>query len=147
MRPYQHCTPRFRQNAAEKYLFLQRHASYILQREENRRCISNVSWNTLISALVRNGCEHQALGVYYRMNREGFVPTRFTLTSVLSACGALVDVEYGRGCHGVATKFGLDKNMYVGNALSSMYAKCGGIEDAIQALGDLPEPNEGFVGD
>ncbi|KAK3034388.1 hypothetical protein RJ639_033992, partial [Escallonia herrerae] len=103
---------------------------------------NEVSWNTLISALVRNGCEHRGLDVYYRMNREGFVPTRFTLTSVLSACGALVDVECGRGCHGVATKFGLDINMYVGNALLSMYAKCGRIEDAIQAFGDLPEPNE-----
>lgn len=101
-----------------------------------------VSWNTLISALARNGFEQRALGVYYRMSREGFVPTHFTLASVLSACGALVDVECGRRCHGVAIKIGLDNNVYVGNALLGMYAKCRCVGDAIQAFGDVLEPNE-----
>ena len=101
-----------------------------------------VSWNTLISALTRNGFEQKALGVYYRMSREGFVPTHFTLASVFSACGALVDVECGRRCHGISIKIGLDNNIYVGNALLGMYAKCRCIGDAIQAFGDVPEPNE-----
>lgn len=103
---------------------------------------NSVSWNTLISALVRSGFENRALGVYYNMNREGFMPTHFTLASVLSACGALVDVQSGRGCHSIAIKIGLDKNMYVGNGLLGMYSKCGCIDDAIWAFDDLPEPNE-----
>ncbi|XP_059666713.1 pentatricopeptide repeat-containing protein At4g20770 [Cornus florida] len=103
---------------------------------------STVSWNTLISALVRSGFDRKALDVYYMMNMEGLIPTRFTLASVLSACGALVDMECGRECHCVSIKVGLDKNMYVGNALLSMYAKCRLIGDAIRALEDLPELNE-----
>ncbi|GFS29089.1 pentatricopeptide repeat (PPR) superfamily protein [Actinidia rufa] len=104
---------------------------------------NTVSWNTLISALVQTGFEQRALDVYGMMNLEGFVPTRFTLASVLSACGGLGDVGCGRECHGVAIKIGLDKNMYVGNALLYMYAcKCRCIEDAIRAFGDLPGPNE-----
>lgn len=101
-----------------------------------------VSWNTLISALAQSGFEQNALHVYHKMNLEGFMPSHFTLASVLSACGALMDVECGRECHGVAVKVGLDKNMYVGNALLCMYAKGGCIRDAIRAFGDLPEPNE-----
>ncbi|KAA8539264.1 hypothetical protein F0562_025956 [Nyssa sinensis] len=103
---------------------------------------NTVTWNTLISALVRSEFEQKALDVYYAMNQEGFVPSRFTLASVLSACGALVNVECGRECHGVAIKIGLDKNMYVGNALLGMYAKCRCIGDAIRAFEDLLEPNE-----
>ncbi|KAD4179924.1 hypothetical protein E3N88_28515 [Mikania micrantha] len=103
---------------------------------------NDVSWNTLISALVRGGLEQKALNIYYDMNQEGFLPTNFTLASVFSACGALFDLQYGRVSHGFANKIGLDKNIYVGNALLGMYAKCGHVEDAIKAFEDLPEVNE-----
>ncbi|PQQ00147.1 pentatricopeptide repeat-containing protein [Prunus yedoensis var. nudiflora] len=103
---------------------------------------NTVSWNTLISALVRHGQEETALGVYDTMILEGFMPTRFTLASVFSACGALLDVEHARRCHGLAIKIGLEENIYVGNAILSMYAKCGLIRDAIRVFGDMAEPNE-----
>ncbi|KAJ0592030.1 putative tetratricopeptide-like helical domain superfamily [Helianthus annuus] len=101
-----------------------------------------VSWNTLISALVRGGLEQKALNVYYEMNRAGFLPSNYTLASVFSACGALSDWEYGCVCHGLASKIGLDKNVYVGNALLSMYAKCERVESAVKVFDDLPEVNE-----
>ncbi|KAI3732113.1 hypothetical protein L1987_63310 [Smallanthus sonchifolius] len=101
-----------------------------------------VSWNTLISALVRGGLEQKALNLFHDMNRAGFLPTNFTLASVFSACGALLDLQYGCVCHAVANKIGLDKNIYVGNALLGMYAKCGHIENAIKAFENLPEVNE-----
>lgn len=103
---------------------------------------NTVSWNTLITALVRNGQEEKALGVYDAMVLEGLVPTHFTLASVFSACGALLAVEHGRKCHGLVIKIGLEENMYVGNALLCMYAKCGLIRDATQVFGDMAEPNE-----
>ncbi|KAK2632353.1 hypothetical protein EUGRSUZ_L01664 [Eucalyptus grandis] len=105
----------------------------------NRNCFS---WNNVISSLVRHGLEREAVEAYRSMRWDGFVPTRFTLASVLSACSALLDVEVGRGIHGLAVKIGLEKNIYVGNALLCMYAKCGCIEDAIRAFRDLPDPNE-----
>ncbi|KAF3450205.1 hypothetical protein FNV43_RR06285 [Rhamnella rubrinervis] len=113
------------------------HALFVEMPERN-----TVSWNTLISALVRNGSERSALNVYDRMILEGFLPTRFTLASVFSASGALLDVGHGRRCHGLLVKIGLEENMYVGNALLCMYAKCGLIRDAIQVFDGMPEPNE-----
>lgn len=101
-----------------------------------------VSWNLMISMLSRNGLEDKALASYYSMRFNGFVPTRFTLASVLSACGGLSNVECGRECHGVATKLGLSTNLYAGNALLGMYMKCEFIEDAMQVFKDLPEQNE-----
>ncbi|KAK6917056.1 Pentatricopeptide repeat [Dillenia turbinata] len=101
-----------------------------------------VSWNTLISAFVRNEYEEKALICYFKMRREGFVPTHFTLASVFSGCGALDDAECGRVCHSLAIKIGLDKNMYVGNALLAMYSKCRRVDDAVQAFRDVPVPNE-----
>uniref|UniRef100_A0A2N9HS47 Pentacotripeptide-repeat region of PRORP domain-containing protein n=1 Tax=Fagus sylvatica TaxID=28930 RepID=A0A2N9HS47_FAGSY len=103
---------------------------------------NTVSWNTLISALARSGFEQKALDAYDSMILEGFVPTHFTLASVFSACGALLDSKHGRRCHGLVIKIGLDKNMYAGNALLCMYAKCGLLRDAIQVFEDMPEHNE-----
>ncbi|KAL1205317.1 Pentatricopeptide repeat-containing protein [Cardamine amara subsp. amara] len=102
-----------------------------------------VSWNNMISVLVRKGFEEKALVVYESMVSEGFLPSRFTLASVLSACSKLLDGVIGMRCHGVAVKTGLDKNIFVGNALLSMYAKCGLMMDyGVRVFQCLLEPNE-----
>ncbi|RAL48962.1 hypothetical protein DM860_001282 [Cuscuta australis] len=103
---------------------------------------NSVSWNTMISALARNGHERKALEVFRMMISGGFELTHITLASVLSACGGLKGVEFGRECHGFAVKCGLEKNVYVGNAMLSMYMKCGCGGDAVKIFGDLPERNE-----
>lgn len=103
---------------------------------------NSVSWNTLISAFARNRHETKALEVYSQMNAHGFSPTHITLASVLSACGGLAELECGKVSHGSAVKYGLHKNLYVGNALLSLYVKCGCPQDALIAFRELDEPNE-----
>ncbi|XP_026432239.1 pentatricopeptide repeat-containing protein At4g20770-like isoform X2 [Papaver somniferum] len=104
---------------------------------------NDVSYNTVIGALVRNGYGEKALELYGLMRRQGFVASHFTLTSVLSACGSLVEgEEEGRKCHGYVIKVGLNCNVYVENALVGMYAKCGSIVNAIRAFDDMSCPNE-----
>ncbi|XP_038679612.1 pentatricopeptide repeat-containing protein At4g20770 isoform X2 [Tripterygium wilfordii] len=101
-----------------------------------------VSCNNLISALVHGGFKGKALDAYDTMISEGLIPTHFTLASVLSACGVALDVGRGRRCHGISIKIGIDMNLYVGNALLSMYAKCGLMRDAIQVFEGMGDPNE-----
>lgn len=103
---------------------------------------NSVSWNLIISMLSRNGLKDRAVESYYSMRSSGFVPSRFTLASVLSACGGLGNVGCGQECHGVAIKLGLDGNLYVGNALLGMYMKCESVADAVVVFKDLPEHNE-----
>ncbi|CAN4098241.1 unnamed protein product [Withania somnifera] len=103
---------------------------------------NTVSWNTVISAFARNGLEAKALEVYSQMNAHGFSPTHITLASVLSACGGLGELDCGRVSHASAVKYGLHKNVYVGNALLSLYVKCGCPRDALIAFRELDEPNE-----
>ncbi|GJQ97105.1 pentatricopeptide repeat-containing protein [Tanacetum coccineum] len=101
-----------------------------------------VSWNTMISAFVKNGLERKGLRLFYEMNREGCLGSSFTLASVFSACGAVNEVKCGWVCHGLGIKAGLDRNVYVGNGLLGMYAKCGCVKDAVKAFEDLEEVNE-----
>ncbi|GAB2235031.1 hypothetical protein Drorol1_Dr00004308 [Drosera rotundifolia] len=101
-----------------------------------------VSWNSMISGFVRNGEEGKGIECYGEMVRGGFVPNRFTLASVLGACGVLREVRVGRVCNGMAVKVGVDGNVFVGNALVNVYAKCGCVGDAVKAFAALEEPNE-----
>ncbi|XP_074274535.1 pentatricopeptide repeat-containing protein At4g20770 [Silene latifolia] len=101
-----------------------------------------MSWNNMISAFVKVGDHGKALDMYVMMVSEGFVPTRFTLASVFRACSVLLEVELGRLCHGLAIKVGVDKNMFVGNALLTLYCKCRCVGEGIRAFKELPEPNE-----
>ncbi|KAL5977273.1 hypothetical protein ACLOJK_021619 [Asimina triloba] len=103
---------------------------------------SVVSWNTIIGTLARNGYEGKALNLYYMMNGEGFKPSHFTLSSVLSACGSLLEIDHGKRCHSLSLKIGLDGNKYVENALLGMYAKCGRVDDAIRTFDEMSLPNE-----
>lgn len=101
-----------------------------------------VSYNMVIGVLARGGLENRALELYYRMVKERALPTHFTFASVLSVCGTLMGLEDGRRCHCLAVKVGLDDNLFVENALLSMYTKCGSIEGACRVFDGMSNPNE-----
>uniref|UniRef100_A0A7N0VH76 Pentatricopeptide repeat-containing protein n=1 Tax=Kalanchoe fedtschenkoi TaxID=63787 RepID=A0A7N0VH76_KALFE len=103
---------------------------------------NEVSWNNMITALAKCGQQRDALDAYLTMMDQGFVPTRFTLATVFSACGVLGDSEFGSECHCLAIKVGLDMNVYVGNALLCMYLKCRYFGDALKVFEYLPDRNE-----
>ncbi|KAJ4834479.1 hypothetical protein Tsubulata_005628, partial [Turnera subulata] len=82
-----------------------------------------VSWNSLISGCTANGYWDEALNVYRRATVAGLMPDRFTISSVLLACGGLVAVKEGEVIHGLAEKIGITPDVIVSNALLSMYFK------------------------
>lgn len=57
-------------------------------------------------------------------------PNDFTFASVLSACTSTALLGLGRSIHCLEMRMGFDKCLRVGNALISMYSKCGSIEEA-----------------
>ncbi|XP_058778357.1 pentatricopeptide repeat-containing protein At4g20770 [Vicia villosa] len=104
---------------------------------------NTVSLNTIITSMVRNGYERQALDTYDSMMvHDSVKPSHITFATVFSACGGLLDANCGRRNHGFVVKIGLDSNIYVVNALLSMYSKCGLNVDAFRVFEDIPEPNE-----
>ncbi|KAL1201424.1 Pentatricopeptide repeat-containing protein [Cardamine amara subsp. amara] len=95
---------------------------------------SLVSWNTMIGLYSRNRMELEALYIFLEMRKEGFCFSEFTISSVLSACGANCDAVGCKKLHCLSVKTCLDLNLYVGTALLDLYAKCGMIEDAVQVF-------------
>lgn len=101
----------------------------------------SISWNVLISGLVKSSRFEDAVNVYRRIRLEVSVqPDEATVVSTLSACTALKNLDLGREIHEyVSTKLGF--TVIIRNALLDMYAKCGCLEVARDIFNAMPEKN------
>ncbi|CAK9883073.1 unnamed protein product [Sphagnum jensenii] len=89
-----------------------------------------VSWNAMIVGYVKCDQWQRALELYQQMQREGVVPDSVTFVGVLNACASVVALNEGRRIHAQIIQSGCELDVFVGNSLVDMYAKCGSIEDA-----------------
>ncbi|KAL5747441.1 hypothetical protein ACOSP7_024444 [Xanthoceras sorbifolium] len=103
-------------------------------------CENVVCWNALISGMVRNGEHWVALDLFGQMGRRILVPNSFTLSSVLSACASLGELEMGKGVQGLVIKSGA-KDVFLGTAIVDLYAKCGELDEAEKEFTRMPIRN------
>eukprot|EP01018_Ginkgo_biloba_P001659 Gb_20197 [translate_table: standard] len=89
-----------------------------------------VSWTAMIAAHARHGQDEVALMLFSSMQRTEIQPNQFTFASVLPACANLAYLERGKEIHEEIIRLGYQSDVFVGNALVDMYAKCGSIENA-----------------
>eukprot|EP01018_Ginkgo_biloba_P019070 Gb_40766 [translate_table: standard] len=96
-----------------------------------------VSWNAMITGYTQNKHYDEALKLFWQMESEGVNPTKYTITSVLSACAGIVDLQQGKDIHDYISRSGLEFDVFVSNALIAMYAKCGSIKDAYDVFNKM----------
>eukprot|EP01018_Ginkgo_biloba_P032222 Gb_18600 [translate_table: standard] len=89
-----------------------------------------VSWTAMIAGFVQLCQCEEAVQLFGQMQLSGVKPNQFTFASVLSACGGVAALELGKQLHVHAIKTGLESDVFVANALVTMYAECGNIEIA-----------------
>eukprot|EP01018_Ginkgo_biloba_P000473 Gb_25129 [translate_table: standard] len=101
-----------------------------------------VTWTAIIAGYSENSvqCE-EAIKLFDKMERAGIKPNHFTFASVLKACASLGDLEHGKQIYTQIIKTGFESDICVGNALVTMYAKCGNIEDARKEFDKMLERN------
>ncbi|GMY10863.1 pentatricopeptide repeat-containing protein At2g33680 [Fagus crenata] len=97
-----------------------------------------VLWTSMIGGYVQNGKNESALSLYCRMQMEGILPNELTMASVLKACSSLAALEQGRQIHAHIVKHGFSLEIPIGSALSTMYAKCGSLEDVDLVFRRMP---------
>lgn len=97
-----------------------------------------VLWTSMIGGYVQNGENEASLTLYCRMQREGMMPNELTMASVLKACSSLSAFEQGRQIHVRTIKYGFSLEVPIGSALSTMYAKCGNLEDGNLVFRRMP---------
>ncbi len=65
-------------------------------------------------------------------------PDKFTFIQVVNACAQLQALNDGMHVHEQISQNGCESDVFVGNSLVDMYAKCGNIEDAWRVFSKMP---------
>ncbi|XP_077240227.1 pentatricopeptide repeat (PPR-like) superfamily protein [Tasmannia lanceolata] len=99
-----------------------------------------VSWNVMISGLVKCQKFNDAIACFRQMEQCGVRPDEATLASTLSACISLGNLDLGKQIHHYIGKE-LEFSIVLGNALLDMYSKCGCISEARRFFDEMPTKN------
>ncbi|GJM88952.1 hypothetical protein PR202_ga05539 [Eleusine coracana subsp. coracana] len=100
---------------------------------------NSITWSAMIAGHVQNGEHEEAMMLYARMDKEAIMPSNLTITSVLRACACLAALEPGKQLHAQILKFGFGLGGSIGSALSTMYSKCGNLEDGMVVFRRMPD--------
>ncbi|XP_021895258.1 pentatricopeptide repeat-containing protein At4g32430, mitochondrial [Carica papaya] len=94
-----------------------------------------VSWNTILSGFQKID---DALRFALRMNLNGIVFDAVTYTTVLALCLDYEGFLFGLQLHSLIIKSGLDSEVFVGNALVTMYSRWGRLVEARRVFDEMP---------
>jgi pentatricopeptide repeat protein len=61
-----------------------------------------------------------------------------TFVGVLNSCASLISLEEARCAHKQIIERGYESNVFLGNSLVDMYAKCGSMDDACKVFNKMP---------
>ncbi|ERN04324.1 pentatricopeptide repeat-containing protein At3g12770 isoform X1 [Amborella trichopoda] len=94
-----------------------------------------ISLNAIISGFYQNGFATEALSLFHNhLTNSSLIvdamPDYVTLALAISACAQLGSLRVGMCLHSYILRNGFEGNITLGNAIISMYAKCGAIEHA-----------------
>ncbi|KAG6521796.1 putative pentatricopeptide repeat-containing protein At5g52630 [Zingiber officinale] len=89
-----------------------------------------VTWTSLLVGHARQGSHEVALQLYSDMLARGVEPDEFAVAGVLSSCASSTALELGRQVHAAIVHRGLDAFVSVSNALITLYARSGSIDEA-----------------
>ncbi|KAF8404465.1 hypothetical protein HHK36_009350 [Tetracentron sinense] len=100
-----------------------------------------LSWNIIISGYAESGRGTEALEFFLQLLRsrgEQISPNPSTYTIILTVGATFCMLEWGRQVHTCTIKCGLHcTNVYTGNSLINMYAKCGLIEESERVFDEM----------
>ncbi|XP_058109448.1 pentatricopeptide repeat-containing protein At1g25360 [Magnolia sinica] len=99
---------------------------------------SLLTWTMMISGFAQNGLGEEGLKLFNRMKEEGVEPCDFAFAGAITACAGLGALEHGRQLHAQLIRHGFDSSISAGNALVTMYARCGVVEAAHGVFFTMP---------
>ncbi|KAL1547015.1 pentatricopeptide repeat-containing protein, mitochondrial-like protein [Salvia divinorum] len=97
-----------------------------------------VMWSTMIAGFSRSkATAREGIELFNRLQINGILPNNATILAVISSCVSLLSLPNGSGIHGYALKSGLGSDLFVQNALISMYSKCGSLGDCLRVFNEM----------
>ena len=111
-------------------------ASYVFDHMDEH---DTISWNSMIAAHAHNGLCEESLRYFYWMRRINKEINSITVSTLLTACGTMDNLKWGRGIHALVVKLGLESNACVCNTLINMYSEAGSSADAELVFQKMPD--------
>ncbi|KAF4367931.1 hypothetical protein F8388_002542 [Cannabis sativa] len=106
---------------------------------QDTECKNLVSWNTMISGFLINGFPVDGLEQFSRLLMTNILPNVYSLTIILSSCAAISALSQGKQVHGYIITSGFCPGTCLGNALITMYAKCGVLDWSLRVFDTMIE--------
>ncbi|KAJ8765554.1 hypothetical protein K2173_014676 [Erythroxylum novogranatense] len=100
---------------------------------------SMISWNTIISAFLLNRQPIEGLELVPQLLMSELRPNDYTLTIILSICARISALIHGKQVHGYILRFGFTSEGSLGNALITMYSKCGHLDWSLRVFNKMNE--------
>ncbi|XP_002977369.2 pentatricopeptide repeat-containing protein At4g39530 [Selaginella moellendorffii] len=94
-----------------------------------------------ITAFAQIGDSRSAFHLFRRILLQGVPPSSHILVPLLKLCSTAVFLAVGRTIHAMVAERGLDREIFVGNTIITMYRKCGTMADAIDYFRAMPQRN------
>ncbi|KAL9245515.1 hypothetical protein vseg_019159 [Gypsophila vaccaria] len=77
--------------------------------------------------------------VFGMMVSDGLVPDRFLVPTILKACSGMEVGRVGKMVHGFVMRRGMEDDVFIGNGLIDMYAKCGDLRSSRSVFDAMSE--------
>lgn len=106
-----------------------------------------ISWNTMMSGYLQDkkcpepNSVDDALTFFYEMERSNIKPDHFSYNCALTACGRSEALEQARAIHCRVVRRGFESDVGVGNALITVYGRCGCLGEADKCFSDMNHPD------
>ncbi|KAJ4950151.1 hypothetical protein NE237_026983 [Protea cynaroides] len=100
-----------------------------------------VSYNTIIDGYAKNMNSEEAFELFHQSEMMESGVSAFTFASLLSGAASIGSMDKGEQLHARLLKAGFESNQCIGNALISMYSRCGNIEAASKVFNEMEEQN------
>ncbi|XP_047333033.1 pentatricopeptide repeat-containing protein At5g04780, mitochondrial-like [Impatiens glandulifera] len=97
------------------------------------------SFTSMITVFSQCGQSEESMKLYLKMQDMELKPDSFVCSSLLNASANLSSLEQGKQIHAEIVKHGFISDVFAGNSLVNMYARCGCIHDAFRAFFEIPE--------
>jgi len=99
---------------------------------------SLLTWTVMISGLAQNGFGEEGLKLFNQMTLEGLEACDYAYAGAIACCSVLGSLDNGQQLHSQIIRLGHDSSLSVGNALITMYARCGLVEAADTVFFTMP---------
>ncbi|CAN6481859.1 unnamed protein product [Victoria cruziana] len=104
------------------------------------------AWTSMISGSAMHGLGERAIELFLKMQRDGVRPNEVTFIGVLSACGQVGLVEYGRRCFENMTRlFNITPGIEHYGCMVNLYGRAGMLEYARALVQTMPVKPDAYV--